>query len=184
MRRWKRVVLGLCILAAASVALILWNIRDGRTPSLSISLVGYTNRTVFPGDESSTAPLAMLRASNSGPVALKMTDLSGFSWSTNDNRRSGTIMEAPFYPSPPILEPGETFSFEMYPPPNVDFLGGEATFHRWGLHERVSQWVWSAGNSTVRRWVDRISPTVELSKVTFGPLTNQPPATVQVKADE
>ena len=186
MRRWKRVLLGLCLLILAAVALLHWGGRDARSPLLSISFVGYTNQIA--GNASSTKLLAVLCASNSGPVTLKVDDLHGFAWLTSERQRTGPLTYLPDVYSDPshlILGPGETFSFEILPPAKFYSLGGQAFFHRWRDSERLYRPLSAiVTSSTLRRWLDKILPGIDIHTVQFGLITNQPPATVQLKRDE
>src|SRR5262245_23189626 len=85
----KRLPLIMCLVLAGAIGLFLWNTRS-RPPAVSISFVGYTNRLVtmnnFPTGEvalSKTITNAVLRATNSGPVSVKVWGINTFEQLTN-----------------------------------------------------------------------------------------------------
>jgi hypothetical protein len=188
MRRWKRLLLVLCVLIAAVVALILWTSQSQPAPTLSLSFIGYTNRPVPAGFQSkfatnsSNAITAILYATNSGPVGLRLWGVHYSVLPTNDYPRSwnGTENTPGGLPSPvfsmQILEPGESARIEVYMPPRFDSWSAEAHYSRWGLMETAGLWAANKGNATTRRWLERIVPWREVLTIQSGPITNQPPA--------
>ena len=175
-REWKRLLLCLCVLIATAVGFVLWGSRSG-SPTLSISFIGYTNRpspaviSSYYGANSTNAIVAVLRATNSGPVTLRL-------WSVYPIAGQPPTfpggLPRPAY-SGTILRPGEWASVELFLPPKIDSWSVQADFTHWGPWQRAAVWVvGNSGSSTIRKWIERVVPWQEVSSTQCAPITNQP----------
>ena len=74
-----------------------------------------------------------------------------------------------------LLKPGESTTAEVYLPSKFDSWEIRLHFCRYAYWDRIRSSAGKLGSVTLERWVARVAPYPEISFITLGPITNQPP---------
>jgi hypothetical protein len=191
MRRRKRLLLILCLVLVAVIGFVLWASRGG-TPSLSDTFIGYTNRPIARADfpltlrlDASNVLIAIVRATNTSPVSVSV-------WCGRPNvlptpaglsdYRSDYFPGTYFVDADPngnfltrLLKPGEATTAEVYLPAKFDSWDTQFNFSPYGFWESLRNWAGKLGGIKVGGRLAPIGPRPKVSRISLGPITNQPP---------
>jgi hypothetical protein len=130
---------------------------------------------------------AMFRVTNNRSVSIGISAIEIFVVGTNGatTRYYATRSEkgdTEPWGAPRYLKPGEVRHIEAYLPPDFDYWW--VYFPAFDSRTQPRMYDWAMRWPPVRWIVEKFTKPIKPSVAKLGPITNRPPATVQVKRDE
>jgi hypothetical protein len=181
-KRGKLVAIILLAIIAGALALIRWRNRGGQRATLAVSFIGYTNLAMttatLPAGFMSTStnpikvPAALIRATNTGTVSLRVWTINLLVMPTNQPLRSDYMS---YNATPQLVKPGESVGIHAYLFAKMPAWHGFVAYSRWEFPERTRNWASTNGNAAIWKFVDWSLPKPRDSTAEFGPITNEMP---------